>query len=514
LLPDAGVAVLRPAPGRYVSVECGGRPAGHGHPDQLHVTLFWDALVLADPGAGSYVSSQLHWYRSTLAHNAPGLAGVGQTSRAAWCAAIDERAGWAWCRAIAEEIFGPGTRAVRSVVFGPDFVVDRLDIEAGSDVVVDLPVHSVGGLEPLSKTSVRPATLHGGGRSGHEHGYDALSDVRELSARSDFASPGGVLFLERRRPERLLLADAPGPSDSSFTLGAGSTFLLRRAAGDGTWVQCYAPHGMPIVDVHLESDTIVVNRLDKTADSITVGDTRCVVLDREGNEVLLEGALPRPPIRPPAPPAPHRYGLCPRLAVEPPVDDWERHVPPGAVRHLGAPEYRRSEAPHGAAGRFEARVAVFAVGPTLSFAVTVRKERVHFRSADAPDPLLDNEPPDVHSDGLQCYIGAPDWQGYLAVPDPRSDAVRVRAVAGTAADPSRALGTWRATDGGYRAIVRIALDAALEPRTTFLANLVVNEMYPDRQRRAGQLALSGGGGFVYLRGDREPPDTALLVEVV
>jgi hypothetical protein len=40
LLPAAGVAVLRPGPGKYVSVECGGSPGGHGHPDLLHVTLF------------------------------------------------------------------------------------------------------------------------------------------------------------------------------------------------------------------------------------------------------------------------------------------------------------------------------------------------------------------------------------------------------------------------------------------------------------------------------------------
>ena len=43
---------------------------------------------------------------------------------------------------------------------------------------------------------------------------------------------------------------------------------------------------------------------------------------------------------------------------------------------------------------------------------------------------------------------------------------------------------------------------------------VINEMYSHRQRRAGQLVLSGGGGWVYLRGDRESPDEALLVEVL
>ena len=44
-------------------------------------------------------------------------------------------------------------------------------------------------------------------------------------------------------------------------------------------------------------------------------------------------------------------------------------------------------------------------------------------------------------------------------------------------------------------------------------NMVINEMYPWRERRAGQLVLSGGGGWVYLRGDRERPDRAIVAEV-
>jgi len=37
----------------------------------------------------------------------------------------------------------------------------------------------------------------------------------------------------------------------------------------------------------------------------------------------------------------------------------------------------------------------------------------------------------------------------------------------------------------------------------FPFDLLVNEMRPDRLRRAGQLVWSGGGGWVYLRGDRQ-----------
>jgi hypothetical protein len=38
-------------------------------------------------------------------------------------------------------------------------------------------------------------------------------------------------------------------------------------------------------------------------------------------------------------------------------------------------------------------------------------------------------------------------------------------------------------------------------------DLLLNETAPGRERRRGQLALSGGGGeYLYLRGDRQPPE--------
>src|SRR2546430_15296661 len=59
---------------------------GHGHPDRLHLTLHADGVHwLADPGTGSYVSRDLFWYRSTLAHNAPRLDGASQSLGAAVC---------------------------------------------------------------------------------------------------------------------------------------------------------------------------------------------------------------------------------------------------------------------------------------------------------------------------------------------------------------------------------------------------------------------------------------------
>jgi hypothetical protein len=43
------------------------------------------------------------------------------------------------------------------------------------------------------------------------------------------------------------------------------------------------------------------------------------------------------------------------------------------------------------------------------------------------------------------------------------------------------------------------------PPDSFVFDLVVNERPPERERRRGQLVLSGGQGRGYLRGDRHAP---------
>src|SRR5262249_27552975 len=154
-----------------VSLECGRRAGGHGHPDLLHLTLYWDRVVLTDPGTGSYVSPTLHWYRSTLAHNAPGLAGVGQVSRAGFCTAFEAGERWSWMQAKAQRLFGPGTSAMRSIVVGPYCVIDIVDIVAPESVLVDLPIHPVAGVELSPELKAKPASLSPGPQAGHEHGY-------------------------------------------------------------------------------------------------------------------------------------------------------------------------------------------------------------------------------------------------------------------------------------------------------------------------------------------------------
>ena len=98
LLDAQGLALLRTG-NRYVSLECGQYGGGHGHPDRLHLTLHADGTHwLADPGTGSYVSRDLLWYRSTLAHNAPRIDRASQEPGDAVCEAFDTQGEWAWVR--------------------------------------------------------------------------------------------------------------------------------------------------------------------------------------------------------------------------------------------------------------------------------------------------------------------------------------------------------------------------------------------------------------------------------
>ena len=75
-------------------------------------------------------------------------------------------------------------------------------------------------------------------------------------------------------------------------------------------------------------------------------------------------------------------------------------------------------------------------------------------------------------------------------------------------------GGWQPTGTGYSVALRIALpDWSPRGGDTLGFDLIVNEMHPERLRRAGQLVWSGGGGWVYLRGDRQPAESFGTLEL-
>jgi hypothetical protein len=77
-------------------------------------------------------------------------------------------------------------------------------------------------------------------------------------------------------------------------------------------------------------------------------------------------------------------------------------------------------------------------------------------------------------------------------------------------------GAWRRTERGYRVTTAVAWPewhrAHVGGQIGF--DLIINEMLPGRERRAGQLVWSGGNGWVWLRGDRQDPERFGILELV
>jgi hypothetical protein len=171
-------------------------------------------------------------------------------------------------------------------------------------------------------------------------------------------------------------------------------------------------------------------------------------------------------------------------------------------------QYRRSEQPFEGAEVFSAVAFANWNDEALFLAVEVTKAEPRFRAADAAALRLDNEPDDVHSDGLQVYltpVASEPPMGFLIVPEPTDGTLRVRAVPGTSARADMVAGTWQPSENGYMVTLAIRPERWQPARagSEVRFDLIVNELQPDRLRRSGQLVWSGGGGWVWLRGDRQ-----------
>jgi hypothetical protein len=153
-------------------------------------------------------------------------------------------------------------------------------------------------------------------------------------------------------------------------------------------------------------------------------------------------------------------------------------------------------------------VALSVTRQYLVVEVAVQKPELLFRAPDAADPALDNEHPDIHSDGVQLYLAARGWDrpaAWLIVPEQPQPRVRTHVVNGARPDIPLTAG-WTREPDGYAMRFEIPLDALGSERTLPVAlDVIVNEMAGGRVRRRGQLALSGGGDWIYLQGDRQSP---------
>jgi len=513
LLESQGLAVLR-AGSRYVSLECGPYGGGHGHPDRLHLTLHADGVHwLADPGTGSYVAHDLFWYRSTLAHNAPRLDGASQSPGSAVCETFDTSGEWAWVRGRYGEI-------ARTVVSGPGYLLDVVELASRAEHTLELPwhFHGAGGVE---RGTWMPGDL----------ADDFVSRVERLVPEG--AGPIGLELAAGPRTLRAFLsfdgelvrAEAPGrPGD-----GTRETVYVVRATGrSARCVTVLEPVGTAALvrAVRVQGSVIEVETAGQGVHRHAATATGWEITTSSGRIRLAGARAPEPPLAPlleldkPTP----AVGAALRVATPPPLDGTLDGFDTSEPLRLDLEDqYRRSEEPYAGPDEFAAVAHAAWDDDALYLAIDVVKPELCIRPGGAPPLRLDNEPDDIHSDGLQVYVAGDERGGngdgsvgYLVVPENDARALRVRATSETSSDPRSVRGAWRRTDRGYTVTLGIAWPewqrAHVGGRLRF--DLLVNEMLPGRTRRAGQLVWSGGNGWVFLRGDRQDPERFGVLELV
>jgi hypothetical protein len=509
LLDAQGIAVFRRGGGAaYVALDYGQSGGGHGHPDRLNVLFAHGrARWLDDLGTGSYVDPSLHWYRSTLAHNAPLVGGHSQLRADGTLLAWDEHGDFGWGLAEADQL-APGVHVERAQVVGSDYFVDELRWTAHVNSRVDLPLHFDGAFSSPGVTLIAGERLDGG--DGLEDGF---AFVEEVSS-ADLPATAVVELAGKERHGRTARAWVSADSASRWfrAIAPGQPAGTRQPF---FVVRCEGTRGV-IRSVWSWSPRVTVVRFDGGRIEVGLGAERHahhrakehwrVELRAGGVERVVElaGRRPQPPQvsweAPSRAPAPRRPPiLIPRGTV--------------AMFALGEPHYRRSEETWSEAGRPTANVSVSANGDDLTLDMRVSAGEPLFAGPSAVNPY-DNEHPDVNGHGVQLYLTTPfDGGAWMIVPQPGLPNARVRRLAGWGALELRRA-VWQPTSNGYQLCVDIGLPGRAEMREYPLTlDVLVNEMPAGRERRRGQLVLSGAfGEFVYLQGDRH--DRARLVPMV
>lgn len=526
LLEGQGLAVFRRPGDVYVGVDYGQSGGGHAHPDRLNLTLAEGGIRwLDDMGTGSYVDPSLHWFRSTLAHNAPIVNGRSQRPTDGELLAHEDREGLGWIRArFAGE---PGVALTRSVVVAPGYLVDQLRCESEGDASppprVELPWH-IDGTAPLHPLA--PGSLDGG--DGVEDGYAHVTNVMRADVeagsviRLDARQDGRSLraFLSSPAPVTLFSADGPGQPPTSRR----RFFVVRVDSGDArderpraAWLRAVLAWSPDVSRVDFEPQRIVVHLTGEERHVHSDGGARwSVELFAGGARSSIDlGGARSLVVHPPA--ASSRRPMVVRRRR---ASGWLADMTDSARRallvvDLGARHYRRSESSWVEAGRPQATVAIGADERRLLLFVTVKAGDVRFAPRDAANPL-DNEQADTMAAGLQLYVRSPHGGGaWMLVPEPGGSTVRVREIAGWGglAGPR---GEWRPWGQGWEARVELELPGlASQQEYDVDVDLLINETVSGRERRRGQLVASGADGeFVYLRGDRHDPRRLLPLVLV
>jgi heparinase II/III-like protein len=509
LVEGQGLAVLRSGD-RYAGLECGPSGGGHGHPDRLNLLLhalgeYW----LPDFGTGSYVSRDLFWYRSTLAHNAPRLDGASQQLGDAVCHNFEVQGEWAWARGSFQDM-------TRTLVSGPRYLLDLVELGSADEHTLELPWHLSGRVELRSAhqnwapaelrddfvkeaelvrvSSDTPVLLHARGNNGAALKATIIFDGELVRG----TAPGAPGLAE---PARFYLARVRGTRPRIITVlePAGGTPTDSRVSPTGEGIEVETGAG---VDRHVA-----------TVEGWEIQTS-------ESGVVRLAG--PRRPAKPFQPlirhdrPEPAR-AIALLVAQAPALDGTAEGFDPGEPIYLDhEDQYRRSEEPYAGPEEFSAWALLNWNDEALYLAVDVTKPEVFPREPHTPPLRLDNEPDEIHADGIQVYLGLDGRSfGYLIVPSTIGGNLISQRVGGVAPNQAEVQGSWQPTESGYRITVALAPPAwgPFRPGDHIGFDLLVNQMLPGRQRRAGQLVWTGGGGWVWLRGDRQDPAAWGMVEL-
>jgi heparinase II/III-like protein len=500
LIEGQGLAVLRSGD-RYASLECGAYGGGHGHPDRLNLTLHADGEYwLPDFGTGSYVARDLFWYRSTLAHNAPRLDGVSQPYGDAVCENFEQSGNWAWARGRYHDF-------TRSLIAGPDYLLDVLELSGPDDHVLELPLHLGGAVEVRPQGDWLPAELPDEFVDRVERFVPASAEPLVLRS---CGRGGATLGVHLHFEGELLRAFGPGAPGTTDPV---PFYVVRVKGRNNRIISLLEPtrteplvHALRVVENAIEVETT-------TGVERHLGIVEGWEVRTPAGSARLRGARSQAPSFEPLVlrerPLVAR-GVALQIREAPALDGTLDGFDPTNPLELDhEDQYRRSEEPYAGPEDLSARAFVNWNDEGLYLAVEVVKPEVFARDPGTPPLRLDNEPDEIHSDGIQVYFRVPGEEaahGLLIVPSTSGDLI-VHPVAGTLGSRDAVRGGWQAADFGYTVTAEIAPFGwpRFRPGEEIGFDLVVNQMLPGRERRAGQLVWSGGGGWVWLRGDRQDP---------